>query len=184
MIQTPRLILRQWQETDLEPWAEMNADPAVREFFTTLLTREKSDQWVRRHAAAIEEKGWGFWAAELRETSQFIGFVGLFKLETGFPFCPAVEVGWRLAREYWGKGYATEGGRASLAFGFEELQLEEIIAITPVGNQRSRRVMAKLGMHHDENDDFDEPTIPLHHPLRRHVLYRLEREEWQGQSQC
>jgi RimJ/RimL family protein N-acetyltransferase len=171
---TERLILRQWQESDREPWARLNADPQVREFFPRCLTRDESDAAVNGAREWIETRGWGSWAAEVRGGPPFIGFVGLS--EPGFR--PGVEIGWRLAREHWGHGYASEAALASLRFGFEKLTLEEIVAFTVPLNERSRRVMERIGMSRDPADDFDHPRIEPGHPLRRHVLYRMKRSDW------
>lgn len=184
IIRTDRLVLRQWCSEDLEPFASMNADPRVREYFPGLQTREESDRSVSLASNHIEKFGWGFWAASLVETGEFIGFIGLEDVYFEAKFVPAVEIGWRLAFKHWGKGYATEGALACLRYGFETLKLNEIVSFTPVGNARSRAVMQKIGMHHDSKDDFDHPKLPEGHPLRRHVLYRLRREEWKKQQRA
>ena len=175
MLTTDRLTLRNWNDDDLAPFAAMNADPAVREFFPGLLTKEESDASARRAKAAIERDGFGMFAAELRGAAEFIGFIGLSRIDLAIPGIaqPAVEIGWRLARAYWGKGLATEGGRVLARYAFETLRLKEIVAITVPANLRSRRVMEKLGMAHMPALDFDHPRIPTGHPLRRHVLYLL-----------
>lgn len=178
-IQTQRLILRPWKQEDFAPFAALNQDPQVMEYFPSLLSLEESAQLALKFQAKIEEKGWGFWAACLLESQDFIGFIGLnFLSQTTFlaPFTPAVEIGWRLARKYWGKGYATEGALASLHYGFETLKLPEIVSFTAVQNVRSRRVMERIGMHRDLQGDFDHPKLPEGHRLRRHVLYRLQAE--------
>jgi 3-dehydroquinate dehydratase / shikimate dehydrogenase len=178
IIKTERLTLRPWRESDLEPFARLNADPKVREYFPGLQTREESDASVRKASDHIQRCGWGFWAASLSQTDEFIGFIGLEHVPFKAPFTPSVEIGWRLAFEYWGKGYATEGALASLMYGFETLGLEEIVSFTATQNMRSRRVMEKIGMHRDPSDDFDHPNLSEGHPLRRHVLYRLKNSEW------
>jgi 3-dehydroquinate dehydratase/shikimate dehydrogenase len=181
VIQTKRLILRPWREADLEPFASLNADSRVMEHFPSTLSKEESDQMAKRIQGKIEDRGWGLWAVALKETEEFIGFIGLNDLDSAtFPvhFAPTVEIGWRLAFDYWGKGYATEGARACLKYGFETLQLPEIVAFTAVQNLRSRAVMERLGMHRNPTDDFDHPKLPEGHPLRRHVLYRLHGKEW------
>jgi RimJ/RimL family protein N-acetyltransferase len=177
-LQTKRLMLRQWREGDLEPFATLNADPEVMRYFPAPLTREESDALVGRASAKIEEQGWGLWAVEVVGQTPFAGFVGLAAPGFDAHFTPAVEVGWRLAREQWGKGYATEGARAALAFGFDELGLAEVVSFTSVANERSRRVMERLGMARDPADDFDHPLLPPAHPVRRHVLYRPQRTQW------
>jgi len=156
----------------------MNADARVREFFPRLLSRYESDASVQLFSEHIQRYGWGFWAASLVETGEFIGFIGLQNVNFSAPFnqsTPAVEIGWRLAFNHWGKGYATEGALAALRYGFETLNLEEIVSFTAIANQRSRHVMEKIGMHHNPEDDFDHPKLAERHPLRRHVLYRLEK---------
>lgn len=171
---TSRLILRPWKREDFEPFAAMNADPRVMEFFPSTSTREESDQSAERLKTEIEQKGWGFWAVSLPGVADFIGFIGLRYIDFSAPFTPAVEIGWRLAYDYWGKGYAVEGAKAALEYGFNELKLKEIISFTAEPNMRSRRVMEKLGMQRDLKGDFDNPKIPEGHPLRKHVLYRIQ----------
>ncbi len=178
IIRTDRLVLRQWSTADLEPFARLNADPKVMEYFPGLKTKEESDHSVSLMSGHIEKYGWGFWAASLAATAEFIGFIGLEDVYFKTTFTPAVEIGWRLAFKYWGRGYATEGAIASLHYGFETLKLNEIVSFTAVGNRRSRAVMERIGMHHDSKDDFDHPKLSEGHPLRRHVLYRLAADEW------
>lgn len=173
MIRTERLLLRQWRDEDLEPFAALNADAEVMEYFPALLTRAESDAAAEGNGRQIDEHGWGLWAVERLDTSEFIGFTGLWQVPSDYPFVPAVEVGWRLARSHWGVGFATEGARAAVEFGFGTLGLDEIVSMTAVGNLRSRRVMEKLGMTHNPADDFDHPRIPGGSPLQPHVLYRL-----------
>ncbi len=151
----------------------MNADPRVMEFMPSLLSPEESDALVDRAQAHFKRHGYGPFAAGLLEDRSFIGFIGLSIPSFDAPFMPAVEVGWRLAFEYWGQGLATEGARAAVHFAFGELGLESLVSFTVPGNLRSRRVMEKLGMTHDPRDDFDHPRLPEGHALRRHVLYRL-----------
>lgn len=175
MIVTDRLELRQWREEDLAPFAAMNADPIVMEHFPAPLSREESDALVARLRAAIEERGFGFWAAARRDTKRFIGFVGLSVPRFDAHFTPCTEIGWRLARDAWGHGFATEAARAACGFGFEELGRDEIVSFTAVDNARSRRVMERIGMTRDLEGDFDHPLVEEGHRLRRHVLYRLAR---------
>lgn len=173
-LRTERLILRQWREADREPFARMNQDPPVMEYFPAVLSREESDALVDRAAAQVAEKGFGPWAAELRATGAFIGFIGLSIPRFEAAFTPCVEIGWRLAAEHWGKGLATEGAKAAVAYGFAHVGLSEVVSFTTVNNMRSRRVMEKLGMTHDPRDDFEHPLLPEGHPMRPHVLYRLK----------
>lgn len=177
-LSTERLVLRAWRDTDLAPFAALNADPRVREHFPSVLSPAESDAMVgqiRRHFAS---HGFGLWAVEAPGVADFLGFVGLVHVPFAAPFTPAVEVGWRIAAEHWGRGYATEGARRAVAFGFEQLHLEQIVSMTVPANQRSRHVMEKLGLQRSPADDFDHPRLPEGHPLRRHVLYRLSRTAW------
>jgi ribosomal-protein-alanine N-acetyltransferase len=173
---TVHLILRRWRARDRQPFARLNADPRVMEHFPHPLTREASDELADRIEAHFVKHGFGVWAAELLTTGQFIGFIGLnvptFEAHFTTPSFPAVEIGWRLASEYWGRGLAAEGGRAVLRYAFMQLQLPEVVSFTTTGNHRSRRVMQKLGMTHNPADDFDHPELAEGDPLRRHVLYR------------
>lgn len=174
---TARLRLRQWIDADHAPFAALNADPRVMAFFPAPLDRAASDAMAARCRALIAERGWGFWAAEIRETRQFIGFVGLHVPLPELPFSPCVEIGWRLAHPYWGKGYASEAARGALQIAFERLGLSEIVSFTALGNQRSRAVMARLGMR-ETSETFEHPHLPVGSPLRRHCLYRLSRGDW------
>ncbi|WP_329621328.1 GNAT family N-acetyltransferase [Streptomyces sp. NBC_01255] len=169
-LRTDRLLLRRWRESDLEPWAEMNADPEVRRYLGEPLTREQSDAVVAGMRAAFDERGFGWWALEVRETGEFVGRVGLDVIGEDMPF-PGVDIGWRLVRSAWGHGYATEAAVACLAFGFETLGLREVLASTTVDNVRSQAVMRRIGMTRDPADDFEDPSVP-EGPLRRCVLYR------------
>lgn len=185
ILKTQRLILRPWKQEDFEPLARLNADSRVMEYFPSIMSREESDQMALKLKSKLEEKGWGLWAVELLDSHEFIGFIGLNELtQASLPtfFTPAVEIGWRLAFEHWGRGYATEGALASLQYGFETLKLPEIVSFTAVQNDRSRRVMERIGMHRDPQDDFDHPKLPEGHWLRRHVLYRLEAQEWRKKN--
>ncbi|GAB3983413.1 GNAT family N-acetyltransferase [Actinoallomurus acanthiterrae] len=170
-LRTDRLILRPWRASDLEPWAAMNADPEVREHLGDLLTREQSDASAARFQAELDQRGYGFWAIEVRATGEFIGFAGLDQLEAHMPFT-GVEIGWRLARPAWGHGYATEAARTVLAYGFDSLELPEIVAVTTATNVRSQAVMRRIGMTRNPADDFDDPTAP-EGPLRPSVLFRI-----------
>lgn len=176
---TPRLHLRQWHEDDLAPFAALNADPEVMTHFPAPLTRAASDALARRCQALIAERGWGFWAAELKESRQFVGFLGLHTPIAELPFAPCVEVGWRLARAHWGRGLASEGARGALEVGFEKLGLTEIVSFTALGNLRSQAVMARIGMRRSD-EDFDHPAVPPDSPLRAHCLYRLDRDSWRA----
>jgi RimJ/RimL family protein N-acetyltransferase len=170
---TDRLILRRWRASDRKPFQALNADPRVMEFFPALLTPEESDEGINRVERHFDRHGFGLYAAELIETGAFIGFIGLNVPSFEAPFMPAVEIGWRLACDYWGQGLATEGARAVVHYAFEELRLPSLVSFTTTANLRSRRVMEKIGMVHDAAGDFDHPRLAPGHPLRRHVLYRL-----------
>jgi RimJ/RimL family protein N-acetyltransferase len=176
---TERLVLRGWRDGDREPFAVMNADPVVMEHFPSTLSRAESDAQIERFRERWRGDGHGPWAVERRDDGAFLGFVGLASPHFDAHFTPAVEVGWRLAREAWGHGYATEAARASLEFGFDVLGLEEIVSFTVPANERSRRVMERIGMTRDPVGDFDHPRLPPGHRLRRHVLYRLRRDAWE-----
>lgn len=177
-LRTQRLVLRQWRDEDLEPFAMLNADPEVMRHFPATMTREESDALAQQQRGRIAERGWGLWALEVVDGASFVGFVGLAEPRFDAHFTPAVEVGWRLAREHWGYGYATEAARTALAYGFDDLGLDEIVSFTTVANARSRRVMERLDMTHDAADDFDHPLLAEDDPIRPHVLYRLRREEF------
>ncbi len=174
-IQTERLLLRRWRPEDLAPFAAMNADPRVMEFFPAALDAGQSAAMVEGVERGFRERGFGLWAAELKATSEFIGFIGLSVPGDPLPFAPCVEIGWRLAHAHWGRGYATEGARAALAYGFGPLGLDEIVSFTAQANARSRGVMTKIGMTRDPKDDFLHPRLPESHPLAPHVLYRKRR---------
>jgi RimJ/RimL family protein N-acetyltransferase len=170
---TGRLKLRQWRDADLAPFAALNADPEVMRYFPSTLAQEQSDEFAGYVYETIERQGWGLWAVEVTDGPPFIGFVGLNRVSFEEHFTPAVEVGWRLDRPFWGNGYATEAAAAAVTFGFEQLDLEEIVSFTSTVNEPSIRVMRRLGMRHDAAGDFDHPRVPEGSPVRRHVLYRL-----------
>lgn len=182
MIKTERLILRKWRDEDLLPFAELNADPCVREFFLSTLDPQTSNEHIKYYSNHIEKYGYGFWAVSLISTGEFIGFIGIQNVHFKAHFTPAVEIGWRLAFNHWGKGYATEGAKAALRYAFETLKLDEIVSMASMKNMRSRHVMEKIGMHHDPKDDFDYPEFPKDDFRRKFVLYRLKRNEWEEQN--
>lgn len=173
MLRTERLLLRRWRPEDLAPFAALNADPVVMEHFPGTLGREASDVMVSRIEGHFVEHGYGLWAVEVVDGPPFVGFVGLQRVPFEAHFTPAVEVGWRLAAEHWGHGYATEAAREALRYAFAEAGLREVVSMTVPGNLRSRAVMERLGMARDPQDDFDNPRLPEGDPLRRHVLYRV-----------
>lgn len=175
--ETERLRLRQWTEADYPPFAEMNADPEVMRFLPAPLSRTESDAMANRCRILIDERGWGFWAVERRGTGTFVGLVGLHVPDVALPFSPCVEIGWRLARPHWGKGYATEAARAALQVAFETLGLGEVVSFTALPNLRSQAVMRRIGMKRSPAN-FEHPLVPCGSPLRPHCLYRLSQEEW------
>jgi RimJ/RimL family protein N-acetyltransferase len=171
---TERLRLRQWTDSDRAPYAAMNADPRVMEFFLSVQSREASDASIDAWSTSIAAGGYGNWAVEERETGEFIGFTGLSVPRRALPFMPCVEIGWRLAAQHWGRGYASEAARQALKIGFERFGLDEIVSFTSVVNRRSRAVMERIGMH-DAHEDFEHPALPAGHALRPHCLYRIAR---------
>jgi ribosomal-protein-alanine N-acetyltransferase len=173
MLETERLLLRRWQDSDREPFAAMNADPRVMEFFPGTLTREESDRLIDDIESHFDNRGFGLFATELKAERALIGFIGLHVASFQAHFTPCVEIGWRIAVPYWGKGLATEGSKEVIRFAFEWLRLESLVSFTVPENTASRRLMEKLGMTHDPAEDFDHPRLPPGHRLRRHVLYRL-----------
>ena len=174
-LKTDRLLLRRWQPADRAPFAALNADPRVMEHLSAPLSRQASDALGERIEAHWGEQGFGLWAVEVPGVAPFVGFTGLSIPGFQAHFTPCVEIGWRLAAHFWGRGYAGEAARAALSFGFERLRLGEIVSFTADGNLRSRRVMERIGMLRDPADDFEHPALPEGHPLRRHVLYRIAR---------
>jgi RimJ/RimL family protein N-acetyltransferase len=174
-LETPRLLLCRWREADRTPFAQMNADPVVMRYFAAPMTREQSDEAIDRYLAAFDREGFSFFAAHQRDTGCFIGAIGLQTMRDQVPNLtqPAVEIGWRLAQSAQGKGLATEGARTIVDFAFNKLGLNEVVAITALPNQASRRVMEKLGMTHRPEFDFDHPRVPTGHQYQRHTLYSL-----------
>lgn len=177
---TERLILRPWRPEDLESFAKLNADPRVMEYFPSVKSYEETREEYQRIQDHFAKRGWGLWAVSLKNSQDFIGFIGLRFDDFPAPFTPAVEVGWRLVFDCWGKGYATEGAKKCLQCAFETLHVPEVVSFTPVQNARSRAVMKKIGMHRNPEDDFDNPKLPEGHRLRRHVLYRIRQQEWKA----
>jgi len=173
-----RLVLRQWRENDRAPFADLNADQLVMEHFPDVLTREQSDAMLDRCVEQLEGEGYGLWAVELRTSGEFIGFVGLAVPTWESAFTPCTEVGWRLARSAWGHGYATEAANAALAMAFGPIGLEEVVSFTTTRNLRSQHVMQRIRMTCNRNEDFDHPLV-ADGPLRRHLLFRINREGWE-----
>jgi len=172
-IETPRLILRDWRDEDVEAWIAVNNDRRVTEFFATTYTRELSEASAAAIRSQLKRDGFGWWALEIRGGPAFVGSIALQAVPFEAAFTPANEIGWRLASQHWGHGYATEGARAALDFAFNELKWPEVVAFTAASNRRSQRVMERLGMTHDPSDDFDHPRVEAGHPLQRHLLYRI-----------
>lgn len=181
-LRTPRLLLRPWRESDLAPFAALNVDPPVLEHLPGPLSRVESDALAARIGEHFARHGFGLWALEAPGVAPFLGMAGLNVPSFEAPFTPCVEIAWRLAAEYWGRGYATEAAGSALRFGFERLGRREIVSFTVPANLRSRRVMEKLGLRRDPADDFDHPRLPAGHRLRRHVLYRITAEAWRAKA--
>jgi RimJ/RimL family protein N-acetyltransferase len=180
ILETARLRLRSWRDGDLVPFALLNADPRVMEYFPNVLDREQSDLLAARIRKGLSDREFGQWAVEVRGIADFVGFVGLSVPSFEAHFTPCVEIGWRLAFDYWGKGYASEAASAALAYAFGSLGLQEVVSFTASANRRSIAVMQRIGMTGSPADDFSHPTLPAGHPLQRHVLYRLKRSDWMG----
>jgi len=174
-LETERLLLRQWKDADRGPFAALCADAKVMEFFLSTLNREESNAMVERCRGLIQERGWGFWAVESKVAPGFMGFVGLHIPAADLPFSPCVEIGWRLSEDYWGNGYATEAAQAALDFGFQNLNLREIVSFTAVLNRRSQAVMSRIGMRQTETFEH-HPRVPTGNPLRPHCLFRISRK--------
>jgi len=177
-LRTRRLLLRQWKDSDYAAWAVMNADAEVRKYFPKVLNREDADGEATRIRAGIAQRGWGMWAIEVPGVHPFVGFVGLSVPAIDVAWMPAVEVGLRLARDAWGQGYATEAAAAALHFAFNELALNEVVAMSVVPNTPSHRVMDRLGMVRDPAADFDHPRVPQDWALKRHILHRITAEQF------
>lgn len=178
VLTTERLYLMQWQPRDFAMFANMNADPEVMKYFPKLLSSTLSDTIAKKCQQLIKDNGWGFWAVSLKESDAFIGMVGLNEVHADMPFAPNVEIGWRLHKDYWGQGYATEAARASLKFAFETLKLDEVVAFTAVINKHSQLIMQRIGMS-DTQESFYHPMLDLNHRLAEHVLYKITRQQWQ-----
>ena len=183
VLRTARLLLRGWEEEDLADFAALNSDPRVMALLSGRLSRSESDALVQRMRSRFEASGFGWWAVEAPGRARLVGAVGILAPRFSAHFTPCVEIGWRLAAQHWGQGYATEAARAALRFGFESLGLDEIVAFTMPHNLRSRAVMERLGMTRRDADDFDHPLFEQAHPLSRHVLYRLRRDAWRERPQ-
>lgn len=177
-IETERLILREWSEEDILPFSKMGQDPLVMEFFLDLLSDEESKKLVEKFQMKMKRDGFCLLACVIKETEEFIGFVGINKPEFEAHFMPCVEIGWRLKSQAWGKGYAVEAANAILNDAFNRLNLNEVVAFAVWNNYKSIKVMEKIGMKRDSNGDFNHSKIPIDHPLSRHILYRITKEQF------
>lgn len=176
--ETERLILRDWIDSDIEPFIKLNQDPQVMEFFPNYYTKDETIASIERFKKSLTEFGYSLYACELKSNQQFIGFIGLLHRDFDLPFAPCVEIGWRLSKEYWGQGLAVEGAKKCLEIGFGEFNLNEIVSFTAKINHRSERVMQKLCMLYDGGGDFCHPKLPIEHPLNLHILYRISKNRW------
>ncbi len=181
-LNTERLTLRRWKESDLEPFTAMNMDAEVMQYFPSLITPEQTKKMIDKIEEGFTEKGFGLWAAEITETNEFIGFTGLSVPTFSAHFTPCIEIGWRIAPAYWGQGYAPEAAREILKDAFKRLKLPELVSFTAKANSNSIRVMRKLGMTRDPKEDFNHPLIEKNTRLAEHVLYRLSKKQWLAQS--
>lgn len=179
-IETSRLVLRDWLPQDTKPFSDLNSDSEVMRYFPKKLTQEESEQFIKRIQDHWHTYSFGLWAAEVKSTNEFIGFIGLATATFEASFTPCIEIGWRLDKKFWRKGYASEGANKVLEYGFKNLKLPEIFSFTSQLNVPSMKVMEKIGMIRDFNLDFDHPKVELDNPLRRHVLYRIKRDNWQS----
>ncbi|MES0089016.1 GNAT family N-acetyltransferase [Mesorhizobium sp. M0026] len=177
-LQTKRLLMREWKDEDVAPFIRMNDDPRVVRYVEKLADRTATEGWIDAQRDHFEKHGYGLWVLEALGNTGLIGYCGLVNVPYQAHFTPAVEIAWRLVSAHWGLGYATEAASAALSFGFERLGLSEVVANAAVGNSASRRVMERLGMSHDAQDDFDLPGRAEGHPLRRQVLYRIKAGKW------
>jgi RimJ/RimL family protein N-acetyltransferase len=173
MLETERLLLRAWNDEDADAYWRLNQDARVTEFLPPSLTMEQAKEFIAKQNNAYQKHGYMLFAAELMETGELMGFIGLHYVDWGAEFTPCTEIGWRLGSRHWGKGYATEGAKAVLAFGFNTCGLTRIVSFTVPENVRSIRVMEKIGMKRDFNGDFAHPKLPADHPLSKHVRYVL-----------
>lgn len=181
-LRTPRVLLRQWKDSDTDAWALMNADTEVRRYFPSVLSRTEAEGEADRIRASIAQRGWGMWALEVPGVHPFAGFVGLNLPGYEAPWMPAVEIGWRLAPAAWHQGYATEGAAAALHFAFTQLELPQVVAMSVPANTPSHRVMERIGMVRDTAADFDHPRVPDGSPLKRHILHRITQGQWATQG--
>jgi RimJ/RimL family protein N-acetyltransferase len=180
ILETKRLILRTWQQSDLEPMTKINLDPKVMEYFPSTFKKQETIAFINKINSHYDKHGFTLYAVEIKETQQFIGFVGLLNTNFDAHFTPATEIGWRLGSEFWGKGYATEAAKAVLDYAINELNIDEVVSFTSAINKASIRVMEKIGLHYNPKDNFDSPNVKNHSKLVKHVLYRLKKEDYKG----
>ncbi len=177
-LETDRLILRSWRESDLLPMVAINQDPKVCEYFPEIGNRDTTIALIDRIIKHDEENGFSLYAVEIKASGEMIGFLGLMKPSFDAHFTPAIEIGWRLSSQHWNQGFATEGAKVVLQHAFTDLNLDEVVSFTALNNQASRRVMEKIGMKRNPNDDFDHPKLSKDCSLKRHVLYRISKNDW------
>ncbi|MER8949847.1 GNAT family N-acetyltransferase [Mesorhizobium sp. M0809] len=177
-LRTKRLLLRKWKDEDVQPFARMNDDPRVVRYLARIADRSAIEAWIKAQHEHFKKYGYGLWVLERSDVAGFLGFCGLVNIPYRAHFTPAVEIAWRLHPDCWGRGYATEAALAALAFGFQYLKLNQIVANAAVDNAASRRVMERIGMSFNPKDDFDHPLKAAHDPLRHQVLYRLTYQDW------
>jgi len=177
-LRTKRLTLRQWKAEDYPLFAKINADPETMKFYQRNLAENESIEMANKLRDLISQRGWGLWAVEKLDSNEFIGFVGLHEPVYDLPMTPCVEIGWRLDRQYWGNGYATEAAKAALRYAFEVIGLSEVYSFASTGNTKSYAVMQRLNMF-DTESNFEHPMFPEGHELSEHVLYKITKEQWQ-----
>ena len=182
VFESERLLFRHWRVSDRDAFYELNSHPDVMRFFPSILSREESEAYIDAIIDRLEKNGFGFWAVALKDTNEFIGFIGLNSPNIGLKIEPCIEIGWRLKKEFWGRGFATEGAKRVLRYAFDECQFEKVYSFTTIRNRNSENVMTKIGMK-NTNKNFFHPKIPKEHPLCEHVLYVLTREDWSSYLQ-
>ncbi len=178
VLATPRLLLRTWSLADVAQYHQLNQDPKVIAFLPGSLSKEQVENFIATANKHQQQHGYTLWAVELKKTGELIGYIGLNPIDWQAPFTPAVEIAWRLDSRYWNQGYATEGAKAALAYGFNRVNLEQIVSFTVPDNKRSIRVMKKIGLIRDEYGDFAHPKLAPDHPLSQHILYRLNKTDY------
>lgn len=181
ILETNRLCLRTFVESDCDTMTLINQDPNVMKYFPAIADRQQTLELIKRIMTHQEKYGYSLYAVEIKSSAELIGFVGLLhrtKEEFDAHFMPSTEIGWRLSSLHWNQGYATEAALAVLDYAFNQLNLKEVVSFTVLQNKASRRVMEKIGLHHSAEDDFDHPKLAKDSPLCRHVLYRLKQKDY------